>query len=56
MVSPTRLRQAFLVLYIVVVCLAYVTGTSLVFGLIAVISMTISLFVRLWWENPAQPH
>ncbi len=55
MVSLTRLIRAALVFYIVMVCVAYMTGTSPVLGLIAVISITISLLVRLWWEKPPQP-
>jgi hypothetical protein len=57
MVSRARLSQAFLVFFIVVVCLAYVIGSSSVAGPIGIIIVTTSILIllHLWWENPAQP-
>jgi hypothetical protein len=43
---PLRLMQALLVFLIVVVAIAYITGTSPVYGLIAIIIATTSLLIR----------
>ncbi len=48
MVFPPWFMQAVLVVWLVVVGLAYITGASPVFGLIGVIMATISILLRSW--------